>query len=368
MVSLSGVYLLGVLLEQGFFLAEDTALLGAMLGLGVGLGGGLMWHARQAWQGRPSRRVVPTRWRFLVGLVMVYGVVLGAGQALLMVTWGRWLFPAFHGLAALLPLLLVLFWVTGRLPETTITWREVFIHLAGGLIVAPMLALTLEAIGGVVALIIFTVGFLFTPGGQASVELWLNRLSDPFWLENPTNLPELLTFAPVPLTLVLVVVVLAPLIEEALKPLSVAMVSYRRATLAQVWVWGLVAGSGFALFENLFNTLMAVDLWAGVMTVRLGATVMHCVACGLIALGWQHWLKTRRVRWLLLGYAVGVLVHALWNGAVVTLSGVGMLLGDMSTLLAGGLSVAVGVFLLGLAGSFVLTLGLVTRRLAVGKV
>jgi hypothetical protein len=117
--------------------------------------------------------------------------------------------------------------------------------------------------------------------------------------------------------IVLVFVVLAPLIEEFLKALGVLLLGYRLRGRAEAWVWGVACGAGFALAESLFNGSIALEGWGAVMLIRWGASLMHCVASGIMGLGWHDALASRRPWRLLTAYARSTGIHALWNAAAV---------------------------------------------------
>jgi RsiW-degrading membrane proteinase PrsW (M82 family) len=175
---------------------------------------------------------------------------------------------------------------------------------------------------------------------------------------------------PVLVTGAIIVVVLAPLIEELIKPLGVYLMSYRRPSRAQVFLWGLASGAGFALAENLFNTIAGLDVWAVVMVFRLGGTAMHCLGSGLVALGWRDFLVERRPWPLVRAYAISAATHSLWNLSAIGLAGLSMFtLGQSNeTILAliGGIALLLVVFLFVLSGAIVIALVVLTYRLRAG--
>jgi RsiW-degrading membrane proteinase PrsW (M82 family) len=175
------------------------------------------------------------------------------------------------------------------------------------------------------------------------------------------------TFPPVLITLGVVFVVVGPLIEELAKPVGVILMSYRRPTPAQAFLWGLAGSAGFALAENFFNTTLALEVWALVIPFRIGATTMHCLSTSLATLGWQRFLSDRHLGKLAGSYGLAVAIHALWNGAVVGIAGLSVPFMDTSNQ---PLRVIAGIaILLLLALLLALTLGtifgliLLTRRL-----
>ena len=112
-----------------------------------------------------------------------------------------------------------------------------------------------------------------------------------------------------------VLVLLAPLVEEALKGAGVLLLSYRKPTRAQAFLWGVMGGAGFALVEGLFSGLLGLQSWGLSLTMRAAVTVIHAAGGGLTGLGWQALMVQRRAGRFLLFYLAAVILHGLWNGA-----------------------------------------------------
>ncbi|MCB0153436.1 MAG: PrsW family intramembrane metalloprotease [Anaerolineae bacterium] len=344
----------------------DTATVGvALAALSVGLGGALAWQAGRSLFRRPTARF----WLPPLGLLLLlYGLVLAAGQGLISFELLPMLtFPPFHVVGAVLPPLIVLAFVGRAFAAANFRWREVIVHLAGGAFLSTSLALVLELMGGLVVVIVVIAGMALTPGGLAGLDALLANLQNPAWLENPDNLTELLAFPPVWITGAVVFIVLAPLIEELVKGLGVMAMSYRRPTLPQVFLWGVAAGAGLGLMENLFNTITNLDAWALVMLMRLGATLMHCLTTGLLAMGWQRWRAGRRVTHFLGAYGLSVLIHALWNGLIVGMVGSALFAAnsvtDLTQTLGGGAAVLLLSLLALFFGGLIAAMVIITRRL-----
>jgi len=119
-----------------------------------------------------------------------------------------------------------------------------------------------------------------------------------------------------------------PALEEAVKTLGVLLMGYRRPGRAQAFLWGVAGGAGFALVEGLLSGSLALgeeQSWAFAIIARGGTVVVHCLAGGLMGLGWQALLSKDR-RWRLLTYYVAaVVLHGLWNGLVAGLTYFGLL-------------------------------------------
>ncbi len=113
---------------------------------------------------------------------------------------------------------------------------------------------------------------------------------------------------------------LVPLIEEAIKSLSVVPLA-RRLSPAAAFAGGAVGGAGYALFEALFLT-QPDPSWLTTMVGRGGATLMHAFTAALTCWGVSQVASGRRRWWrLALAYLTAVSMHAVWNATAI---GVGL--------------------------------------------
>ena len=125
------------------------------------------------------------------------------------------------------------------------------------------------------------------------------------------------------------VIVLSPILEEALKAVSLLFLlrAVRLETALEGALLGAGVGLGFAATENLFSFTAAfaeagMTGWLGAVATRTALTsVMHAcstAAAGVVA---GHWagrpLFDRWVAGPLLGYGVAVLVHMGFNGGLL---------------------------------------------------
>lgn len=287
-----------------------TTMGAAVVTLSIGLGLPLAWQGLNSLRGLSSHPFItlPT-W----ALAIVFATAVAAGQAILSFELlPLWLFPPFHILAAALPPLIFLT-LAGR--GLGVRWRALILQLANGAFLAPFGAIILEALSAFLLMFMALTVMALTPGGATWLQELLANLQNPAWIGDPDNLYKLLLSPPILLTLVLLLVIIAPLVEELLKPLGVVIMSYRRPSKSQAFLWGLASGAGFALAEGLLNGAIALEGWGVVVLMRIGGTAMHCLGGGLMGLGWHHLLTSHRP-WRLLGaYAVSVGMHAIWNAA-----------------------------------------------------
>ena len=347
----SGLGVVGLLV--GFLEAgSDVRLVGtlslSLLVLTAGLGLALAWQGWQASRGRASRPFQPRRvglWIALFVLAVFVGqLALSLGPLALLT------FPPFHVAATLLPCLAILAAV-GRSLSGATRWREMVLQLSSGAFVSTFLAFSLELFIIVGLITVTLLWIAMRPDGLEAIQAFAGRLQDETWLQEPANLGSLLMSPGVALLAAVVFVGVIPLVEEAIKTVGVPLLAYRRPSMAQAFLWGLAGGTGFALAEGLFNTLGGLDAWALVISMRVGATLLHCLTGGLMGLAWYYLL--REDRWLrALGlYALSVGLHSLWNGlaglaSAVSLAGLGFEGGSGSLGLAAlGLLAVAGLLL-----------------------
>ncbi|MEM7347376.1 MAG: PrsW family glutamic-type intramembrane protease [Chloroflexota bacterium] len=320
------LYGIGLIMATEAIALDSTIAAVGGLVFGVGLGSMLVWHGASSLLERPSSLVrLPAFWILLV----IYIPVLIIGQIIISYDFfSNITFPPIHLIGAVMPALIIVTFAINHLRSTRFRWRDLTIFLSGGIFVSPFFAIIAEVIfGGLVLITTLTIAALL-PGGLEYLTELADDLQNPAWIDNPNNVEELLAYPPVYITLIAVFVVIAPIFEELFKLIAVMLSSYRHPSRAQIFVWGLMSGAGFALMENTFNTLFAVEIWAGVMLLRIGATTMHCFSTGLFALGWHSFITHRQVGRLIGLYSLSVLIHALWNGLIIGITGFGLSVGD----------------------------------------
>jgi hypothetical protein len=331
--------------------------------LSVGLGLALAWHAWRATQGRASAPFAPRHtWIWIV----VYLLVIGVGQAILSARiLPELLFPPFHVAASALPAWIALSGVARGLGPVS-TWRDIVLEIGSGAFLSTTLAIFFESILLVGLLIAVIGGVAMQPDGIELLQSWLERLQDPGWLQDPSALSLLVRSPLVAATVLLIVAGLVPLMEEATKTVGVGLRAYRRPALSQAFLWGVACGAGFAIAEGLFNAAGGLQSWGLVVTLRVGATVLHCLTGGLMGIAW-YWILAER-RWgraaALYGASVGI--HGLWNALsigvlMLSLGSVDSISGSEGGTLAGTGSLVALALLSSLAVAMCLALWGVTR-------
>ncbi len=310
------LYLLLPFVYDGPDLVPTNVTIASLAALSLGLGFALTYQALNSLKGRASGVFrPPSPW--LVVLLFVPCLILGQAMISLLdlPIFTSLAFPPLHILAAIAPALGILAFVGRR--TRAASWRTVTLEVSHGSVLAPTGALAAEIVVLFIFVSLVSLIIVLTPGGIDRLMDLYQNLQDPTWLEDPTNLAQLV-LSPAVLTLIIAIfVIIAPLMEEFLKALGVLLLGYRLRGEAQALLWGVACGAGFALSESLFNGSIALEGWAVVMLMRWGATLMHCASSGIMGLGWHEAIVNKRP-WRFLGaYGASAGIHALWNGAAL---------------------------------------------------
>ena len=120
----------------------------------------------------------------------------------------------------------------------------------------------------------------------------------------------------------ILVSVIAPLVEELLKPIGLIFVMKRLRTPYEGVLYGVACGMGFAIIENLLYELFILiwygaDVWTINAFVRgIGSTVLHAVGPAAVgyALALSNQMQISKSKTLPLAYVFGIVMHGLWNG------------------------------------------------------
>jgi hypothetical protein len=357
-----GAAVLFALLEPGSDQVHIITLGFSLLALTLVLGSALAWQSWQSIQGRGSGRFQMRRvWLLVVGYVLV----LAVGQLVLSLDMLTPLvFPILHVAAASLPPLIVLALV-GHVLREHARWRGIVLQLGSGALLSTGLAFILEVVFGLILLVAVAAVLAMQSGGLETLQTVAEGLQDPAWIQDPVNLAPLVSLPPVVGGLLLLVAGIVPLVEEGVKTLGVAFLTYKRPGLSRAFLWGVASGAGFALAENLLNVAGEFDSWAPLVLLRVGASLLHCLTGGLMGMAWHQVLVRRQ--WVR-GFGLFVAstgIHGAWNAlaAVMALASLWALGGETTGAdwaLAGlgsalilvlliALALAAGLGLLGLA-------------------
>ncbi|GAC1566226.1 MAG: hypothetical protein NVS3B14_07070 [Ktedonobacteraceae bacterium] len=117
--------------------------------------------------------------------------------------------------------------------------------------------------------------------------------------------------------LLLIAAVIAPLVEETVKPLAVIVLIGRVRSAAEAFVLGLACGIGFDLIETSGYISSSTSDWLNIALERTGAGLLHGLGAAMVALGWYYLTHPgkNRVPKALGCWFYALAQHALWNGS-----------------------------------------------------
>ncbi|GHO69245.1 hypothetical protein KSC_081370 [Ktedonobacter sp. SOSP1-52] len=245
---------------------------------------------------------LPQFWIFLALYVVLIGIAIAM---------------SIGGVAtASIPLTLFLIALAGVFPALTVaslairhirkpktapwptTWRRFIVAMVSGATISIVLASVLELLLEVVVRLVL--------GTSSSI------------LSNPDQLPS----DPRSIIALLVTLsIIAPLVEEAVKPLAAITMLGRMRSAAEAFVMGMGCGIGFGLVETVMYISTGYQDWLQVALLRSSACLLHGFGAGMVSLGWYyltHKNSTKKYNRILLGIGCGayaVLQHAIWNGS-----------------------------------------------------
>jgi hypothetical protein len=317
---------------------QTNVICGSTAGLGLLFGLVLFWQGLNGARGKaatPAARAFPP----LVVLALVYAGAIVLGVAALAVQpVAAFIFPPWHFLAALIPPVGLVAYAAHRL-GTSSGLRALLVSFGWGAFVATTLAFVLEIVVAGVFVLIAVLILLSLPNSQTLLDqiraqFLLARRTQDFsalapWLSNPAVIAAV----------VLYVAGVVPPIEEAVKALVVAFINPQQTRARDALLWGMAAGAGFAVVENMLNASVDLAAWAPLVLLRIGASIVHVTNGANIGLGWYAARVERRWGRLVSAYVISILYHAVWNGTAILLSGVGIGVapGAASTILMGAL-------------------------------
>ena len=198
------------------------------------------------------------------------------------------------------------------------SWRRLWAAFAIGMTGSTVLAVLLEYSIVAIAALVAGVVAASNPEWLAIFQQVKNQVTNSGDVQ--TLLTTLAPYLTNPLVLLVALAfasVLAPIIEETLKPAAVWLLGKRLRSPAEGFALGALCGAGFALLEgSLAASGMAQLLGIG-LAARAASSLMHITASALM--GWaiaSARLEKRygRLAWTFL---VSVSIHGLWNGSVI---------------------------------------------------
>lgn len=275
----------------------------------------------QALLGRqpPSPRPVSSSW-LMAAILIPFSLTLGH-LAYTRNLLPRLISPLAHILTASVPVFVVV--TIARRNGPALSPRRIWGQFLAGLWAAPLFSLILEIIFIIPVVSILVLTMLNNETGQALIQ----TITDP--LSTTLDEETIMWLIDEPRLILLIlgyIILVVPIIEEAVKTLVIWPLLRRRQTPAAAFIGGVLGGAGYGLFEALFLTQPG-SLWTTTMTARIGATLIHAFATGVACWGLAQAAGERRWSRLGLGYFTAVGLHALWNAAAIGIA-IGTLTGE----------------------------------------
>lgn len=247
-----------------------------------------------------------------------------------------------------------------RSPSTLRAWGTA----AFGLLVTPAITVLLELVVLVVVLLLFILWLT----GQPELLAQFTSLTEQLAVTGPdmdaleTLVSPLVASPAVAFTILALAAGIVPLIEELIKPLAVWALAVKGITQAEGFIYGMISGLCFAVFESgtLLASAASADSWMMLVLARCGTGLLHMTTAGLTGAAIAGirrpggWIK------VILATLLAAGIHSLWNlfGAA---SGLLALKPENSLLTALGTAApyAIGFLMVGMT----VLLVLVNRRL-----
>lgn len=300
-------------------MVETNVVTGGMTGLGILLGIAMLWYGVQTLRGRESMtsaHAFPSTLVF-VGLYLV-AVLIGW----LMLSWkpvAVYAFPPWHFIASSAIPFAWLAFAAHRLGVQS-GLRALLTSFSWGALGAISMAMILEIVIGLVILVAAVIVIMLLPNSDALINQWSTQVDSVRRTGDFSSMSSLMNDPAIIGVLLVYVAVLVPIAEEAVKALVVAFIDPRRTQLADAILWGLAAGAGFAIVENLFNGTSSLSVWVLMVVLRIGASMMHLGNGALMGRGWYAARVERRWGQLFIAYVISVFLHGVWNAAAVLMS------------------------------------------------
>jgi hypothetical protein len=272
----------------------------------IGLAGGSasLYHSIRALSRKRSAPfTLPRSWLFLIFylLLLAIGFTISSIPQVLIDEPVKILLIV---LVSILPALTFLAFAVRRVhyPQQapwTLTWRRFTLAIVSGGTVAVLLALIFEVV--LTHIVENIVGVHIT-------------LIDNLNMSMPHTMQQVF---------LLLVAVIAPMIEECMKPLAVEVMVGRLASAAEAFLLGFACGIGFDLIETSgYISLSNSRPWIDIALERSTAGLLHGFGAGMVALGCYYLAHRNSINHhILVGLgcvAYAIVQHAIWNAAFLS--------------------------------------------------
>jgi hypothetical protein len=277
-----------------------------------------VWYPLRRLQGAAPQSVTaqpawrrPTLWIFLLPVLLYLGRTIASQPAL---SW--WLLPPLHVLSVSIPVAWLAYLAMHQINIGSL--QRFWGLFSSSISISPLIILIIEVLLLLGGLALFSILISLQPELAAVLQTLGERLMESGLEPEIAQgiLAPYLTQPVVISSLLISVGLVAPLIEEALKPLAMWILVNRSLNPAQGFAAGALCGAGYALVESL-ALASQVEEWAVLVFVRIATGVIHILASGLM--GWGLAVAWRRQRYLTLAlaYLAAVALHGVWNSLTV---------------------------------------------------
>jgi len=292
--------------SQQFSIISTFAILICICVLGGATG---LYHSIRSLMKKPSANVfLPRFWIFLILYLAVAGIAFLLQARGLEVTYPA-LTVVLIALAGALPALAVAALGTRRLRSRVAkplkaAWptsrRRFAVALVSGTSLSILLASVLE-----IVILLVLAQFVHIQDIQ---RLFQNLNSPDTQSGQNPGIYGLLLF---------VVAVVAPVVEETVKPLAVVLLTGRVRSAAEAFALGMACGIGFDLVETSLYISSGYHDWLNIALLRTGAGLLHGFGAAMVSLGWYYLVHGKKRRFLraFACWLYAVLQHAIWNGS-----------------------------------------------------
>lgn len=186
--------------------------------------------------------------------------------------------------------------------------------IAISMTISPILMVTLEILILAAIVIALAIFLSLQPGLVEQLNELVVELNQSFDEEAAlTLLAPYLSKPGIIASIFLYLSLFVPLVEELFKPLAVWLFARKMESAADGFSLGLLSGGIFALLESLNVGGNGSTAWSVIVGVRIGTSLLHITASGLMGVAIVQLFHQKRVGRFLLTYEAVVLLHGLWN-------------------------------------------------------
>ncbi len=298
--------------------------------------------------------------------MVVWGGVVYLGNSLSQNSSSSLVLPLLQVFATGLPLIFIFTFASRGLSAGSAQRKWGIFDFS--LSVTPLVILILEFLLLIIFGVIILFAMLLQPGAlnnlQSFTQMLQSLTSNPS-LDNPL-LSQFGQSSGVLAGILIFVSILIPLIEEILKPLGLMVLARRKPSPSQGFVAGMICGAGFAFLETSGALAGAAGAdWTLLAITRLGTSLLHITASGLVGWGLASWVTLKKPGRFWGAYFSAAALHGTWNAFAILMGYFPMMTGPIKPNLqvAAGLANIAPFVLIAISISLVVILTLMNRKM-----